>query len=204
LKLPHELENGITVRWLKESNRPIAEISCLFLFCYLVIFLKRYDGLERELKAGKDAIISDFPDFIDKLVLLLNAGLVTDTALQKIAWDYQRFRDLKNVKPLYEGLLEMQKRILETNAPLSLELREFAQKSGVRELTRFATIVEDNLNKGSTLTEKLEGEGALLWLSKKKRAEEKGRLAETKLIFPLMLLLLVLILITTGPVMLGI
>ena len=42
----------------------------------------------------------------------------------------------------------------------------------------------------------------LLWFSRKKRAAEKGRLAETKLTFPLMLLLLALVMVTTAPALL--
>lgn len=196
--LPESLDEKITVEWSRQRESVLPVIICLFLFGYLILFFKRYEGIEREIKRRKEAIVDDFPDFIDKLILLLNAGLVTDVALRKVTMDHQRF---KEKRPLYEGLMEMQKRIDETNAPLTKELREFAQKSCVRELIRFATIIEDNINKGSTLAEKLEGEGNLLWLGKKKRAEEKGRLAETKLTFPLLLLLIALLLITTAPVL---
>ena len=37
-------------------------------------------------------MIQRFPDFVDKLVLLLNAGMVTDTALG-ISFDYERYRN---------------------------------------------------------------------------------------------------------------
>ncbi|MGI6728018.1 MAG: immunoglobulin-like domain-containing protein [Anaerovoracaceae bacterium] len=203
LALPNRLGDGIEIQWKREKQSPIIEILCLFFFLFLVVFFKRYDRLEKELKHNKEAMIQDFPDFVDKLVLLLNAGMVTDTALSKISFDYERYRNQKK-RPLYEGILEIEKRIKRTNAPLTKELREFAQKSGVRELMRFAAIVEDNIQKGSTLTEKLEGEAAILWLGKKKQAEEKGRLAETKLTFPLVLQLLVLILITTAPILMRI
>ena len=39
------------------------------------------------------------------------------------------------------------------------------------------------------MTEKLESESDILWTQRKKIAEEKGRIAETKLTFPLALLL---------------
>ncbi|MDD4582953.1 MAG: type II secretion system F family protein [Eubacteriales bacterium] len=204
LPLPEELEEGIQIQWKKKRQSPLFELIILFSFGFLIIFFKRFDQIERQFKTDKETIIKDFPDFIDKLVLLLNAGLVTDAALEKIAFDYRKNqKGLKN-NSLYEGVCEIEKRMKETNAPLAKELREFAQKSGVRELMRFAVIVEDNIYKGSTLVEKLEGEAELLWLSKKKRAEEKGRLVETKLIFPLVLLLFVLILITISPIMINI
>jgi tight adherence protein C len=60
-------------------------------------------------------------------------------------------------------------------------------------------VISDNWDKGSVLAEKLEGESNLLWISRKKRAEEKGKLAETKLTFPLVILLIVLIMVTIAP-----
>ena len=64
---------------------------------------------------------------------------------------------------------------------------------------RFSAILADNIDKGSALAEKLTQESDMLWNLRKKRAEEKGRLAETKLTFPMVLQLLVVILITVAP-----
>jgi tight adherence protein C len=77
-----------------------------------------------------------------------------------------------------------------------------AARSGVRELTRFASIVSDNIDKGSALAEKLKSEGELVWKLRKKDAEEAGRLAETKMILPMTLTLLTLVMITMAPAML--
>lgn len=61
------------------------------------------------------------------------------------------------------------------------ELREFARKSGIKELIRVANIICDNVSKGTGLTEKLQAESEILWMNRKKNCEERGRLAETKL-----------------------
>ena len=57
---------------------------------------------------------------------------------------------------------------------------------------------------GVYLSEKLKQENSLLWLARKQQSEEKGRLAETKLTLPLMILLLVLIMMTIAPAMMEI
>jgi hypothetical protein len=200
--LPDTAGDGISIQWKEENNS--GDFSYLFLFligALLLVYNRRYVEIKREALATRKSILSDFPDLVLKLVLLLNAGMVTESSLRKIALDYLRTRDPKSKRPLFEGLVELNKRISETNSSLVVELREFAFLSGVRELSRFARIVEDNMNKGSTLIEKLEGETAILWISRKKRAEEKARLAETKLTFPLLLLLIALVIITTAPVL---
>ena len=67
---------------------------------------------------------------------------------------------------------------------------------------RVSNIINDNINKGVELTDKLQAESEILWLNRKKSCEEKGRLAETKMTLPLMLFLMVLIIITVAPALL--
>ena len=88
------------------------------------------------------------------------------------------------------------------NGSMYRELREFARKSGIKELIRVANIICDNVSKGTGLTEKLQAESEILWMNRKKNCEERGRLAETKLTLPLVIFLLVLIVITIAPALL--
>ena len=91
-----------------------------------------------------------------------------------------------------------------TNTPVHVELSEFARRSGVREMMRITNIISDNIGKGSDLTGKLTQESSMLWFARKKHAEEKGRLAETKLTVPLVILISVLVMITISPALMEI
>ena len=85
------------------------------------------------------------------------------------------------------------------NASFYKEMYDFARFSGVKELMRITNIMIDNINKGDDLSGKLRRENELLWFARKQQAEEKGRLAETKMTLPLMILLTVLIMVTIAP-----
>jgi hypothetical protein len=207
IALPGELEAGVKVRWFSGKEEKSAVLMPAFLFMILIVYFRRYDRIDKEIREAEMSVNRDLPEFINKLVLLLNAGLVFSTAFSKIIGDYESF--YYNVKAgqtekkfLYEEMLEIQKRVDQSNASLIRELKEFSQRCGVREMVRLTAVISDNWNKGSTLAEKLEAESNLLWIIRKKRAEEKGKLAETKLTFPLMILLLVLIMVTIAPAML--
>ncbi|MDD3168876.1 MAG: type II secretion system F family protein [Eubacteriales bacterium] len=207
INLPEELGDGIAVRWFTGRDRSGAILVPVSFLAILTVYFKRYDHINKEIREAEASITKDLPEFINKLVLLLNAGLVVSTAFSKIVQDYEAFHKTgKNQKQwgerfLYEELSEIQKRVAQSNASLIRELQEFSQRCGVREMIRLTAVITDNWNKGSTLAEKLEGESELLWINRKKRAEEKGRLAETKLSFPLMILLMVLIMVTIAPAM---
>lgn len=208
LSLPSELGDGVAVQWRKAETFNMGLIFLFFLFSLAMVYMARYSQIDKELKVAAESVYRDLPDFIHKLVLLLNAGLVMNTALLKIAGDYERQQQEQGSlgqeggrRYFYEELREIKKRVYETKTPILYELKEFAQRTGIRELIRIVAIISDNEHKGNTLAEKLETEGELLWISRKKQAEEKGKLAETKLTFPLMLLLIILVAITIAPAM---
>jgi hypothetical protein len=205
--LPGKLDESIEVQWSSRIEEDSAFLLPLFLLVMLVVYFKRYDRIDREVKEAESSVNRDLPEFINKLVLLLNAGLVFSSAFSKIMGDYESFyhtgkTEQRQTKFLYEEMLDIQKKVDQSNASLIRELKDFSQRCGVREMVRLTAIISDNWNKGCTLAEKLEAESGLLWIGRKKKAEEKGKLAETKLTFPLMILLLVLIMVTIAPAML--
>ena len=96
-------------------------------------------------------------------------------------------------------IAEIKKKSTLAGNSLVAVLDDYGKRLAIKEFTRITSIITDNQYKGVNLTEKLESESDILWTQRKKIAEEKGRIAETKLTFPLALLLLVLILITAAP-----
>ncbi|MDR3242860.1 MAG: type II secretion system F family protein [Clostridiales Family XIII bacterium] len=198
LRLPAE-SNGVRLSWQEPPKRFYTGEILLLLAAAAIVWKNRYSAVEKRIRKARESVAGDFPEMINKLILLLNAGLVVSSAMEKIAINYEQRADTGNVKFLYEELLKMQARIRGSNASFIEELGDIARRSGVRELMRFAGVVADNIGKGSALSEKLQTESDLLWNSRKKKAEEQGRIAETKLTIPMLLMLLVLVMITIAP-----
>jgi hypothetical protein len=202
LTLPRADAYGVRYRFRDgASDLHIPEILALAMFA-LFLYRGRYSAIDKRIKAARRSIIKDFPEFIDKLLLMLNAGLVVSAAISRIAADYEQRKGFGKPRQLYEELAAIRQRVENTNASLSVELNRMAARSGVRELMRFASVVSDNIDKGSALAEKLKAEGELVWKLRKKDIEEAGRLAETKMILPMTMTLFVLILITMAPAVL--
>ena len=85
----------------------------VLILSILIIFFKRYDQIDRAIKEAEESVIKDLPEFINKLVLLLNAGLVVSTAFSKIIEDYEAFHEGNHARQwinrfLYEELSEIQ------------------------------------------------------------------------------------------------
>ena len=146
------------------------------------------------------------PEFVNRLVLLLGAGLVLSAGFERIVEESRQAASLSG--DYFYGCMDgIYNKIRETNGSMDQEFRAFARSGensgeGSRELMRISNIISDNISKGAELTDKLQSESEALWLSRKSDSEERGRLAETKLTMPLTVFLLVLVVVTVSPALL--
>ena len=196
--LPTRLPNGLQLIWQEAHSSRLPMLVILFVILGVLLYQNRYTKIKLAEKEAQESIIRELPEFLNKLVLLLNAGLVLTGAFDRII-ENRNNRGEEEKSYFYSQLSQIGKNMRETNSSMIGGLKEFAARSGVRELTRATNIIADNATKGAELAEKLQGESELLWLTKKKLAEEKGKIAETKMTFPLVILLLILIMVTTAP-----
>lgn len=197
VRLPKELKSGEKLTWSKTSDSNIMLYLIAFAGILFLLYKTRFYAIEKEERAARESIIRELPEFINKIVLRLNAGSVLTAAFTKTLED-ARQTDKSNTY-FYRQMEQIVRSVKEANGSLHEELKQFSKRSGVNELVRITNIINDNISKGADLSEKLKKENELLWFARKQNAEEKGRLAETKLTMPLMLLLLVLIMITIAP-----
>lgn len=202
IKLPRKLQSGETLLWKMDtkSNAPLYFTGTIILMMFF--YKNRFYAIKKEEEKAEESIVRELPEFINKLVLLLNAGVVINTAFIKIMEDHRKMN--AQASYFYGQMEQISRTIREANGTLHQEFRSFAKRSGVKELMRIANIVGDNISKGSDLAEKLKKENELLWFARKQQSKEKGRLAETKLTLPLMILLLVLIMVTIAPALMEI
>ncbi len=200
LRLPEEYEN-ISIQWLTKRTKYVQPLIMIMFLTLIILFYGSRSKINKRIKIKRMQIEKDFPEFIIKLILLINAGLIVQSALEKIVEDYQKHNRENVRRPLYEELSTAIKNVEESGTSLIYELKAFSNRCRVKEVIRFVSIVNDNIHLGSTLSEKLQSEADLVWNNRKSRAEEMGRLAETKLTFPLVILLMVLIIIIITPVL---
>jgi Flp pilus assembly protein TadB len=199
VSLPDSTSSGIRLNWKMPGNFSLPALIVILLLIGFAVYKSRYALVDKAVERWREGVRRDFPGFLSKLLLLLNAGLVITSAITRIADDYSVHRKEGEERYFYEELCGMRDRMRASNTTLTVEFADMAARSGQREVMRFSTILADNIDRGNALAEKLSQESRTLWTARKKIAEEKGRLAETKLTFPMVLQLLVIILITVTP-----
>lgn len=202
VQLPRELKEGGKLVWTKKRDSDMALYLIVFAVVLFLLYKSRFYTVEQAERKARASIIRELPEFINKILLRLNAGSVLTAAFMDTVED--SVHSGKGNTYFYQQMEQIARSVKETNGVLHQELREFSKRSGVNELIRITNIINDNISKGEDFSEKLKKENELLWFSRRQHAEEQGRLAETKLTMPLMILLLVLIMITIAPALMGI
>ena len=149
----------------------------------------------------EEEIIKALPTFINQLLLLLSSGMVLQEALATVA---SRYGSEKTAPGNYFRLsvYELYLNCEKNGQDLLQAFCDFSRDTRVRELTRLARILMDGRRRGSDLWDKLAEEGESLWAERRRRAGEKIRLAESKMSFPLALMMIALIIITAAPALL--
>lgn len=198
--LPRALDDGTPILWKQKEQGNGSLPYFLAVAACVLIYRSKDNELTKKEKEARNTIIRELPEFVNKLVLLLNAGLILTNAFNKIVEDYQKTRGGES-NYFYNQLESIMKNFKDNNSSLQQGIRDFAVRSGVVEFMRLSNIIGDSLTKGSDLMAQLKMEGDSLWIARKKQTEEKGKIAETKLTFPLVILLLVLVMITIAPAM---
>ena len=199
--LPAQIGDDIRLTWMQYDTDGLIWIILFGVVLTAEVFFRRYFFAEREVRRYRQGIVRYFPPFIDKLVLLLNSGLTVMTAMEKMAEDCQLTAEYDKKNILAYEAAQIGKRVKEMNASVVKEWRQFASRTGINEIMRFSTIIEDNIGKGTSLAKKLEIEGNLLRDKEKQSMQEKMRMIDTKLTLPMILMLFSLVLVTVAPAM---
>ena len=206
VSLPDHLRTGEKITWSVQRRTNTVVIAFGMLLLTVFIYVRRLDPLDKLRRAQMDSVNRQLPEFVNRLVLLLGAGLVLSAAFERIVEESRETESLRG--DYFYGCMDgIYSRIKETNGSLQKEFRTFARSGessceGTRDLMRISNILSDNISKGVELTDKLQSESETLWLARKRRSEERGRLAETKLTMPLTVFLLVLVVVTVSPALL--
>lgn len=196
--LPETLD-GKRIIWEKPGSTDGALLAALCLVGALALSWAREREKEQELEKRREQMVMDYPGIVMKLTLLVQAGMTVRSAFRKIAGDYEKRKKEGQVRYAYEEMItachEMDSGISETGA-----YERFAARCNQVKYKTLATLMVQNLQRGSRrLLEMLEREAVEAFEDRKRHARVLGEAAATKLLVPMVLMLMVVLAIVMIP-----
>ena len=195
---PKQLQDGDRLIWTVDKKEMIPK--ALFLFPIIPVGIVVYSESEkRKMEINRiNSIRWSIPSFTHQVVLYMNSGVITSDIMTKL---FVRYSESDKRNYLEEMVISACKNSEIMHMESIALLQKYADESSVSEFMRIIAIISDGQIKGVDIRNKLENESKILWHDRKKTAEERGHIAESKLAVPLSILLLVLMLITAAPAM---
>lgn len=194
--------NGKKLQWISPADTSGKMLTGIFLIAAMIVLVMKGREEQVQLQKRQEELLMDYPGLIMKFTLLVQAGMTVRKAFQKIALDYGRKK--KSIKrAAYEEIrvvcYEMESGVSEGEA-----YRRFGERCGQVKYKTLATLLIQNLQKGSRqMADMLERESVEAWEERKRKARVLGEAAATKLLFPMMLMLIIVMAIVMIPAFLS-
>ena len=203
IKLPLKLPDGTAVRWMGSEHSAGPVIVVIPLMYVSLVVLMAVSSLKGDNTAAEErrSIIRGLPRFCNQLYLMMNAGLILSDAFDTISAGYESGKSCSSFERDLAGLREATDGHRISTAQV---INEYAVKHDVKEMIRISAILIENEKRGSDVIESLERESRYLWDERKTVARECGKAIDTKMSYPLGLLLILLIVITMAPALMNI
>lgn len=202
-KLPG-MWQGNVLKWKQVKEDYSFLLWITFIIAAVAVYLMSDRDLHERAEAQKRLMKREYPDIVHKMVLYLGAGLTVRGAFQKIALEYEQecARNGGKVKkklPAYEEMLYTC-RELQAGVSEGAAYGNFGKRTGLREYVRLGTLLTQNLKKGnSTLLTRLREEAARAYEEQLQSSRKLTEEAVTKLLFPMVMLLAVIMIIVMIP-----
>lgn len=203
VELPRRVEDR-ELEWIRKTENPFPAVFMLTLILALGVWIEMDSVTHKRAEERKGQLLLDYPDLMWKMTMLLGAGLSMKGIFTRISDEYLREKkNSKKMRHVYEEVTytcrEMQSGIPEAQA-----YERFGKRCQLPEYIRLGSVLSQNLKKGSKgLTQLLETEAESSLTDRKNHARKIGERAGTKLLFPMMLMLGIVLVILMVPAFLS-
>jgi tight adherence protein C len=176
-------------------SRQLLNAGCLAAAAYLgpILYIKRR---ERQMLESYRVL---FPDFLDLLVVCIDAGLSFDAALVRVE------REFKARSPEFSTNLALLSSEMRSGRSVTEALDSLSERLGLDESRSFSTLIKQSLELGSDIGDALRTYADEMRDKRRIKAEEKANKLPVKLTFPIAgLIFPVVMIVILAPVVLKI
>lgn len=172
-----------------------AKLALLGIALAVLAVLYLEQEMENKLTDRRDELLSEFPQVLSKLTLLVNSGMVMRDAWEKVSGTgtgilYQEMR--VTTQEFHNGVTELE------------VYRNFAERCGLKEVRRFSSTMIQNLQKGNAeIAYFLREMADELWEEKKHLAKRKGEAINSKLMLPIGMIFIGILIMILVPAFAG-
>lgn len=199
LSLPQSID-GKKISWKREETSKAVPILLLGMIGSVLLVCQERQKEGQRRKEKSEQMLLDYPEIISQFTMLMGAGMTAKSVWKKVAEDYQeQYQRTGRKRYAYEEILytwqEMQGGVPENEC-----YERFAHRCELLPYMKFGVLLAQNLKKGARGTSQmLQMEAVQAMEERKSRARRLGEEAGTKLLMPMLLMLVIVLTIVVVP-----
>lgn len=198
MPLPGSVD-GTTVTWGYVKNFRAAGLLLLGTALSALVYVSEQQKVKEQKKKREMQMSLDYPQLISKFTLFLGAGMTARKAWYRIVEDYERQREEKGRREVYEEMLHTMHEIKGGGSEGECYER-FGERCGIPAYRKFGAMLSQNLKKGTKgLAVMLKQEADHAFEERKSMARRLGEEAGTKMLIPMFLMLAVVLVMVVVP-----
>lgn len=197
IELPKEVEGyGVRAYFPKEEiTGSITGFTFILMICLFVVF---NENNKKKIKKREEELKNGYTEFVGRFVILLGAGLSISAVWKKLEAGFSSNKSLSE---------EIRLTLKETsNGKTEREAYEnFGKRIGGTQYAKFVSIINQSIKLGSgQLLNRLEAEAEAAMFERRNMAKVMGEVADTKLLMPMMLQLVLIMLVIMIPALIAV
>ena len=202
VSLPEEVD-GYRLVWEETKKYLVWKVLFFEAAVLILLHLVKQERVREQERNRREQMRLDYPEVVNKLLILLGAGMSLKHAWNRISARYSDKREIKAPRYIYEEMLITSHEISDGESERRA-YQNFGDRTGLGVYHRLVRILIQNLNTGSRgLCQLLEQEAQNALEERRALAKKLGEEAGTRLLIPMTLMLVIVIAIIMVPAMLS-
>lgn len=196
--LPDNL-NGTPIQYYEKKEKETLWFVILGIGIGILAYIGRDREIKKRIEKRNAQLEMDYASIVCKLTLLSEAGSTLLLAWDKIITDYELGKKQYGYRYAYEEMKVVRYR-MKNGIPEAEAYAEFGRRCDTVSYIKLGYLLEQNIKKGTKgLKNILNGEVREAFAERKLLAKKKGEEASTKLLFPMLLMLLISMIVVIMP-----
>lgn len=200
VKLPKEL-NGQHMKYYYDVSKISGWTVLAGMVAAVIIFFVKDKDLQKELKKRNNQMLIDYPEIVSKMLLYYGAGLPVKSGIEKMLSDYKKEKQ-KNKKVYRYAYEELEIALIKMKSGISEKeaINDYGSRCGLHCYIKLSGIIEQNIKRGTKeISYALRNELNAAMLERKNRALKEGGEISTKLLGPMVVMLIISIVMIMVP-----
>ena len=202
IKLPRKI-NGKSIEFYSDVDTVADKFIIIGLIFAIAIFFFEDKNLDKNLKKRESQMVRDYSEIISKLLLYNGAGMSIRNGLERIVAEYKRNLNL-GYRYAYEEL-DYTLNAMNSGINEQQAISEYGKRSGIHCYIKLANILQQNIKRGTReMAVVLQEEMDNALIERKNKALKEGEEVGTKLLGPMIIMLIVAMGIVVAPALMSI